>query len=167
MKLNIWIEWEGASSPSEGYFTQAVGSEPAHGSGMLGHGPGKQAAGMLLSSQLDHRPANLAEGAALPSARRSPPASLISSLPLNDHPRFCTHKLSTSRNGNGLGPGLHTKEGLQSRSDSGLLRAGPTPFLRCGGLLLNDNIQHEHTVLWGGRKGMGLGNRRAHPLSVL
>lgn len=80
LKLNIWIEWEGASSPSEGYFTQAVGREPACSTGMLGHGPGKQAAGML-NSQLDPRPANLAEGAALPCAQPSQPAlRLLSSL---------------------------------------------------------------------------------------
>lgn len=166
MKLNIWIEWEGASSPSEGYFTQAIGREPARSTGMLGHGPGKQAAGML-NSQLDHRPANLAEGAALPCAQHSQPASLVSSLPLNDHPCLCRHKSSSSQSGNGLGPGLHTKGGLRADSDSGLLRAGSTHFLRYGGLPLNDNIQHKHTVLWGGRTKVGSGNKGAHALSVL
>lgn len=50
-KLNIWIEWEGESSPSKGYFTQAIGREPTHSTGMLGpmalesHGIAVQSAG--------------------------------------------------------------------------------------------------------------------------
>ena len=35
-KLNIWIEWEGESSPSEGCFTQAIRRGPAQSTSMLG-----------------------------------------------------------------------------------------------------------------------------------
>ena len=51
MKLNIWIEWEGESSLSEGYFTQAVGREPAPSPGILGPGAREQ--------EQDDVPANL------------------------------------------------------------------------------------------------------------
>lgn len=77
LKLNIWIEWEGESSPSKGYFTQAIGREPAHSTGMLGptalesHGIAVQSAGQY----------------ACKPGRRSSPAKCIAlfSLPPSSH----------------------------------------------------------------------------------
>lgn len=149
LKLNIWIEWEGESSPSKGYFTQAIGREPAHSTGMLGP--------MALESQ----------GIAVQSAGRYackpgrvqstlPPASFVSFRPLNNLGKpqggvalpSCLQKLSTCQQEKMTFSSLHTKEGLETRlclrPSAGRLYL----FLSDQGCLLSkDNVQCKHTVL--------------------
>lgn len=96
-KLNIWIEWEGEASPSEGYFTQAIRRGPAHSTGMLGptalegHGIAVHSAGRSGLTCPQHFPAC--------------PPLLISSLnkPVNLPggmvPLLCLQKLNTSPKG--------------------------------------------------------------------
>ena len=77
LKLNIWIEWEGESSPSKGYFTQAIGREPAHSTGMLGP-TALESNGIAVQS---------AGRYACKPGKRSSPAKCIalSSLPSSSH----------------------------------------------------------------------------------
>ena len=69
-KLNIWIEWEGESSASEGYFTQAMRREAARSTGML-------APTALESNGIAVRPAGWQKGQAgvCPELPSLPPPS--------------------------------------------------------------------------------------------
>ena len=82
-KLNIWIEWEGESSSSEGCFTQAIRRGPAQSTSMLGPAA-------LESHEIAVRSAGRRSSLACPRAPQ--PASLIPFQPLN-----CPVKLQGGR----------------------------------------------------------------------